>query len=60
MRKQSPYLAFHVLVAFERRLCNLTQEAYDEAFDEITEFLGRCNNESHRLVSFLPGEAGVP
>lgn len=54
MRKQSPYLAVHVLVAFQRRLVNLTQEAYDEAFDEITAFLEACNNEQHRLVSLKP------
>lgn len=53
MRKQPPYLALHVLVAFERGLVQLTQEAYDEAFDEITTFLESCNNESYRVVRKL-------
>lgn len=57
MRKQSPYLAVHVLVAFQRKQVSLTEEAFDEAFDEITSFLEKCNNERYRLVSL--NEEGV-
>jgi len=54
MRKQSPYLSLSVLVAFHRGLVELTEDAFYEHFDVITEFLGTVNNEQHRLVKLPP------
>jgi len=46
----SPLLAVSQLIAFRKGLVGMTQGAYDEAFDAITGFLERCNNETYRLI----------
>lgn len=46
----TPFLAVLQLEAFRKGLVGMTESAYDEAFDAVTDFLGRCNNESYRLI----------
>lgn len=46
----SPLLAITQLMAFRNGMVGMTQGAFDEAFDTVTGFLERCNNESYRLI----------
>lgn len=56
----TPFSAVLMLQAFRRGLVGMTQGAYDEAFDTITDFLERCNNETYRLIPAPEGTEDPP
>lgn len=51
MQRPTLFQALSILHCFQRGLVQLTEEAYYEAFDVITDFLGEVNDEKHRLVT---------
>lgn len=55
MQRPTLFQALSILHCFRRKLIELTPEAYDEAFDVITDFLSQVNDETYRLVT-LQGE----
>lgn len=60
-RLQSVQMAVTILSAFEKRLCGLTEEEFDEAFDTVLDFLEKVNNEKFRCtIAEHRAEAPVP
>lgn len=57
--KLSPFMALSLLSSWEKGLVQLTQEAYDEAFDTLTDALGTFNDNQYRLVSVPTEESDV-
>lgn len=55
--KLSPFMALSLLSSWQKGLVQLTQEAYDEAFDCLTDALADFNDNQFRLVTLKGDES---